>query len=96
MSILDRQQYALNLKKAIEVGQQLKDAMEGLGMDLTSVKNDLKILKDKLTNFDVYNQKSPYDNRCSVCREEVCVCCEIEPKVEKNDEITKEELNKLF
>lgn len=97
--ITERQQYAMLLKKAIEVGVQLKTAMENLNMDATSVKNDLKILKDKLDKFDVYEQKTPYDYRCATCGEVDCVCSEIEPELPKaktEDEEFMEKVDKLL
>ncbi len=54
----------------------------------------LNSLKDKLNQYDLFQQKSVY--KCSICQElqDNCVCGEIKNEIEL--EIKPEELNKLF
>lgn len=103
MSLTERQEYARQIKKAIEVGLQLKEAMEGFDLDTTQIKESIKILKDKFTNFDVYQQKRTYSHRCPTCYEFECVCDEMNPKPaaepvkpKDEDEEFKEKIEKLF
>ena len=56
-------------------------------------KDFIERLQKKLDNYDIYRQQFT-PPKCSTCGEEQCVCDILRKPV--SDEITKEELNKLF
>lgn len=58
------------MEQAVKNAQEL--AREIYGEDLKTEKEFLKQLKIKLSEYDVYQQKSPY--QCLTCREVDCVC----------------------
>lgn len=78
-NILERQEYAKQLKIHIDYLSQMTEFLE---QDSESVMLDkqkhlelIKKLKTKLSEYDVYLQNQNY--KCNTCNETPCVCKEI-------------------
>lgn len=72
-NILDRQRYSAWLKEIIDL--QIKALESELDEDIIKScrqREYIKILKNKLSNYDIYNQKVPYT--CMYCGQKDCIC----------------------
>lgn len=69
---LGRMKYVKKLKELIEIRNETIKFMED-GEEKDFEIKFIKLLKDRLSKYDIYNQKF----NCQTCKEQVCICEEI-------------------
>jgi hypothetical protein len=83
------------------IAQYEKQVNEEIQKDVSELqrmqKKYIAKLKDKLANYDVYNQKTPY--RCPICHERECICQELQLNVsepQNEDDTFKQQILDIF
>ena len=90
-NLQDRIKYHKFLKEALTRSNQMVETCDDEHLKELETKY-IKVLKDKIFNYDIYRQKVIV--KCRTCNEVECVCYVLKPEVQS--EITEAELNKLF
>ena len=74
-NLLERLNFVKRVKEIIELKEKvdIPEAEKSSSPELEREKGFVKMLKEKLSRFDVYSQKSVY--KCSGCHEPVEKCC---------------------
>lgn len=85
-NLKDRIKYHAWLKEALARSVKMLEGCEDEDLKTMEARY-IKVLKDKITNYDIYQQKVV--SKCRTCGEVECVCYVVDKSFER-------EINKLF